>query len=305
MTSKNSKIVLVDADGLLYIAGAIGEKREYRCTFETEKGNIYDTTIPYVQDIKDHVAATGDTLLEREQVVIPGPKTHALQVAKMRMQEMKKRYGDNMEVYLKAEGATNYRDDVATLHPYKGNRGTTKPYWMEAVREYLLTTWKAVPIDGKEADDQIATRAFEASKQCIICSPDKDLDQIVGLHWNYSKQVEYFISPEEARLFFWTQVLAGDTADNIKGCWKIGFGGAEDLVLNYIYEDKLDDAAIWEKVVEEYENSMGKPGCPYAGMPPDQVAIENARLVWMQTEAGRMWTPPGHPPEYLEATLDD
>lgn len=299
-----SKLVLVDADGLLYIAGAIGEKREYECVFETEDGSIYDAVFPYVADIKQHVEETGHTLLEREQIVIPGPKTHSLQVAKLRMQEIRERYGDNMEVYLKGDG-TNFRDDIATLHTYKGNRSTIKPYWLPEIREYMILTWGAIPVNGKEADDQIATRAFEASKECIICSPDKDLDQIPGLHWNYSKQVEYDISPEEARVFFWTQVLAGDTADNIKGCWKIGSAGAEAMINTLIYEDGLDDESIWAIVVAEYDISMGLPGCPYAGMPAELVALENARLVWMQNESGRLWTPPGAKPEYLEATLDD
>ena len=58
-------------------------------------------------------------------------------------------------------------------------------------------------------------------------------------------------------------------------------------------------------MVEVYEQTMGTPGCPYAGMPADTVALENARLVWMQTEPRRLWTPPGEPKVYMEGGLDD
>jgi hypothetical protein len=302
MTSP-SRLVLVDADGLLYMAGAAGESRLYHVVYEDSEGNVIPNVYEFksAQEVKDFAEEMDWTVQDREQVIIPGELSHCLQVAKNKLKEMQRRFGDHMEIYVKGDG-TNFRDDVATLHKYKGNRTAIKPYYLEDIRQYLMANWNAIPVNGKEADDQIATRAFEASKPCVICSPDKDLDQIPGDHWNYRTNVEYEVSQYEADFFFWEQCLSGDSADHIKGCWKIGVGKAKDIV-----EDCIDDSPedIWDNIVQFYEKSMELPGCPYVGMPAELVALENARLVWMQTESGRLWTPPGAPKEYLEVSLDN
>jgi hypothetical protein len=298
-----SNLVLVDADGLLYLAGAIGEKREYHAVFEDEDGEVHDIHRDSAAEVKEFGIEHPDlTFVEKDLIVTPGPLEHCLQVVKTKLKEMQRKYGP-LEVYVKGDG-TNFRDDVSTIVKYKGNRTAVKPYWLEEIRQYLIVNWNAIEISGKEADDAIATRAFEASKSYVVCSPDKDLNQIPGKHWNYSKNVEFEIDPDEAREFFWQQVLSGDTADNIKGCWKIGEGKATDLVAEWI-GDQLSDEEIWPLVVEVYDISKAKPGCPYPDLAPDVVAVENARLVWMQTENLRLWTPPGVPAEYMKGDLDD
>lgn len=297
-------LTLVDADGLLYLAGAIGEKREYHAVYEDGDGEIVDVHKDSAAEVKEFSEEHPDlTLLERELIQIPGPLAFCLQVAKNKMLEMQSKYGE-LEVYVASKDATNFRFDISTIVKYKGNRASMKPYWIEEIRKYLIDNWNAIEITGKEVDDAIATRAFEASKPVITCSPDKDLNQIIGTHWNYSKSVEFEIDPDEAREFFWTQVLMGDTADNIKGCWKCGEGAATEYVAQWI-ADQLNDAEIWGLVVNIYADSMGLNKCPYAGMPAEAVAIENARLVWMQTESLKLWTPPGAPAEYMKGDLDD
>ena len=306
MTSKTisrSRTVLVDADGLLYIAGAAGETRTWDCDIYSGETGHYYAQFDYVADLNEHLEMTGDILVEKTQRIIQGELSHCLHVVKQTMQGIVKRYGKRLEVYVKGDG-TNFRDDISTLVDYKANRTTEKPYYLEEIRQYMINTWNAIPVNGKEADDMIATRAFEASGPYVVCSPDKDLDQIPGLHWNYSKKVEYDVSEWEAQYFFWQQCLSGDSADHIKGCWRIGPGTAKKLLDEWLKDDP-SEADIWEMIVEEYEASMGKGNCPYAGMPAEMVAIENARLVWMQTENLRLWTPPGAPPEYLEGGLDD
>ena len=300
MKTSPSKLVLVDADGLLYIAGAIGETRYYDVTVEDSSGELKSFHKDSAADVKEWLAEHKDhTLVEKELVTIPGPLDHCLQVAKQKLKEIQKRYGKQLEVYVKGDG-TNWRDDIATVVPYKANRTAPKPYWLEDVRQYLIHTWGAIEISGKEADDQIATRAYEASKEYVVCSPDKDLDQIPGTHWNYKKSVEYEISSYEAQFFFWQQVLSGDPADNIKGCWKVGEGKAMAFIEERADLVGGDEALLWQDIVETYEESKELPGCPYADRQAEEVALENARLVWMQTEHGRLWTPPGAALEYVE-----
>jgi len=301
--NKKGPTVLVDADGLLYAAAAVGEENVWDCIFEDSEGNHTFASLRYVVDIKKHAEDLNLTLVEKTARKIPGDVTHCLHAAKMTMKQIQERYGKRLEVYVKGDG-TNYRDQISTLVEYKANRTQEKPLYLEEVRQYMMTVWNAIPVNGKEADDMIATRAYESSQPYVICSPDKDLDQIPGLHWNYRKNVEYTISQFEADFFFWQQCLSGDSADHIKGCWKIGPGIAEKLLQEWLQDDP-SEIDIWDNIVEVYADSMGLPGCPYVGMPPELVALENARLVWMQTENLRLWTPPGEDPEYLEGGLDD
>lgn len=297
--------ILVDADGLPYIAGGTGNERWYTAVFEDADGELSTIRVGSAAEVKEYGKENDLTLIDRELEIIPQPLPFALQICKQKLEEMQSRWPKgNLKVYIKGDG-TNWRDDVATIHGYKANRlNVEKPPWNAEVYDYLRQTWDAVEISGKEVDDHLATLAFEASQPYVICSPDKDLDQIVGEHWNYSKNVGYDIAPDEASAFFWQQALAGDAADNIKGCWKLGVTGAEQLVNGWV-DDRYTDEEIWERIVRMYELSQEMKGCPYVDMDPAAAALENARLVWMQTEAGRLWTPPGQPYEYLEATLDD
>jgi len=299
-----NRLIFVDADGLPYIAGGTGCERRYTAVFEDDEGELSTIQVGSAAEVKEYGEEHGLTLLDRELEIIPQPLSFALQICKQKLQEIKDRYKGDLQIYIKGDG-TNWRDDIATIHGYKANRlNVPKPPWNAEVYQYLREHWDAIEINGKEVDDHVATLAYEASKPYVVCSPDKDLDQVVGIHWNYSKNVEYEIAPDEAEFFFWQQVLSGDTADNIKGCWKVGDGRAVELVAEWM-GDQLTDIEIWANIVQTYEDSMGLKGCPYTGMPAEVVALENARLVWMQTESLRLWTPPGEPKVYLEADLDD
>jgi len=301
------KIALVDADALLYMAGFAAQKTRYHEVWEWE-GNISQDFFDSVASIKAALSEEGTVILSKDPEVVLEPVENALSIAKTKMREMRDRY-KNLEVYLKGDG-TNWRNDVATIHGYKANRTAPKPAHLDAIKDYLVTNWSAVQINGKEADDQIATRAFERpAGSVVVCSIDKDLDQIPGLHWNYSKNVEYSISDDEALDFFYQQVLQGDYSDNVHGCWKCGEKRAKEIVRDTREEAEKEgvffEGLVWDNIVNEYEVSMGLDGCPYAGMPPTEVALENARLVWMQSEANRLWTPYGWEKLYLAGTLDD
>lgn len=296
--------ILVDADGLPYIAGGTGNKRVYTAVFESKDGDLSTIRVGSAAEVKEYGKVHDLELVDRELEIIPQPLNFALQICKSKILDMQARYPGDMQIYIKGDGI-NWRDDIATLRKYKGNRdGVAKPPWNKEIYTYLRDTWNAVEISGKEVDDHIATLAYESSKPYIVCSPDKDLDQIVGKHWNYAKNVEYDVAPDEAEAFFWQQCLSGDTADNIGGCWKIGVRRAETLVNEWV-DEGLSREDIWSGILEVYDASKEHKTCPYKDQPTYDVALENARLVWMQTEAGRLWTPPGVEYEYLEGGLDD
>jgi hypothetical protein len=122
---------------------------------------------------------------------------------------------------------------------YKAKRKKNNYVWL--IREHYSFN-DAFFSDTLEADDLIANRVNELGKdKCIIVSLDKDLKTIGGWLWSYQKIAEKdmkgdlcltefgyknmifkydsvdYISDEDASLFFWQQMLMGDSGDGISG----------------------------------------------------------------------------------------
>jgi hypothetical protein len=57
--------------------------------------------------------------------------------------------------------------------------------------------------------------------QAVICSIDKDLRQIPGHHMVLGKG-HLKVMPDGGMMRLYTQILAGDMTDNIRGCWQTG-----------------------------------------------------------------------------------
>lgn len=124
---------------------------------------------------------------------------------------------EEYEIYL--SGSESFRKDLDST--YKAHRKEDgKPPQHEEIMQYLIDHHGAiVSHSGMEADDFLGMAAGEDT---VICSLDKDLDQIAGYHYNWRDDNKYFISSDEADLWFWMQMLIGDTADNVQGVYGIG-----------------------------------------------------------------------------------
>lgn len=300
-----NRLTIVDADGLIYLAGYAGEERSYDTVWENDEGDVTARTFESAADIKEYAKGNPKLeLLEKELVITPNPVEYSLRVVKNKLSEIQSKYPGAMRVYVKGNGV-NFRDEVYQVQKYKGNRKTVKPLHYDAIIEYMVSRWDAIHVDGKEVDDQCALDAREATVPTVVCSPDKDLDQIPGLHWNYTKAVEYDVDPLEAEMFFWEQMLSGDGADNIMGVWKVGQKGAQTLV-NTFYEEGYTQVEIWEAVVRQYLLSQERSACPYKELDARDVAIQTGRAIWMQDTINRLWTPPGAALEFMDIEeIDD
>ena len=115
-------------------------------------------------------------------------------------------------------GSGNFRKK---LYPdYKAHReAMVRPEWLDQVREFLVEEWKATVCPGYEADDGIAIAAGEDT---IICANDKDFLQIPGQHYNFVKSEFFTVTPLEAEMAFWSQMLIGDPSDFVRGVDRIG-----------------------------------------------------------------------------------
>lgn len=146
-------------------------------------------------------------------------------------------------IYLGGEG--NFRYDIATIRPYKGNRNQTKPVHLEAVRKYLANNWGVEFVNGQEADDACGiehTKALDNEIVSCIVGIDKDLYQLSGWHFNYVKDRLFWVDALEAKRNFWIQMLVGDTSDNIQGVEGIGKKKADGILASCLTESEMIEA---------------------------------------------------------------
>jgi len=196
-------------------------------------------------------------------------------IAKARMEEMlvgifDDLHSDHYRIYLTGENNFRYK-----LYPeYKANRiGRPKPRFLEDCKEHLIKYWNAELTDGWEADDALGiaqTEAIAAESPSIICSIDKDLKQIPGLHWNFVKKEEENISEFEGMRRFYTQVLTGDSTDNVPGLPGIGPVKAKGTLSGVGSINGLFDKTRAAYADDSYLRLMG-------------------RLLWVLREPGKQW----------------
>src|SRR5258708_8577850 len=149
---------------------------------------------------------------------------------------------DSYQLWLSDSLENNYR--LKVYPEYKANRIQPKPKHYDLLKEYLVKDWDARIAHGMEADDALG---IEQEESTIIASIDKDLLQVPGQHYNFVRKEFQEVTPFEGMRYFYTQVLTGDSVDNIKGCPKIGpIKAAQALLVKGTEEE------IYKKVIELY-----------------------------------------------------
>lgn len=166
---------------------------------------------------------------------------------------------DMMQNILDETGSDSYKCFLSgdnnfryTINPdYKQNRkDKVDPIHRQACKDFLVSDWNAVVVDGYEADDALAMEQDLEEYSTIICSIDKDLLQIPGNHYNFVKKEFCKISEVEGLRNFYKQMLIGDSSDNIFGIKGIGKVKAANLI------DPLEtELEMYELVQVYYEDS--------------------------------------------------
>jgi DNA polymerase-1 len=160
---------------------------------------------------------------------------------------------DSFRLYLSDSRDNNWRRKLYPL--YKENRVKQKrPVHYDFLKEHLITNWGANIALGQEADDALGidqqvtfidpfkmspikpegasyNKYIGATYYTVICSIDKDLLQVPGLHYNFVKDEWIETSVWNGLVRFYTQMLVGDTSDNIRGCRGIGPVKAEKALV--------------------------------------------------------------------------
>ena len=181
---------------------------------------------------------------------------------------------DDYEGWL-TDGSNNFRKQIAKTLPYKGQRSNAKPTHYDALREHMQSSWGFKMETEQEADDAIGIRATELAGKGVICTIDKDLDNIPGPHYNFVKRVRYDVSVRDATRNFYRQILTGDRIDNVEGLKGIGPVKADRI----LGEETYSAYELYRRVVEAYGGDTER-------------VKENAQLLWIRTKPNELWEPP-------------
>lgn len=283
----------------------------YSCGGATQK-TIYDWVMFAGDDALGHGVATGKQELREIEASLPEgarlettesvdaePLSFALSMCKkslLSIEEAMDAAGvefDRLELYLTGKG--NFREQVATIKGYKANRrDNVRPVHYSGIRRYMRERWGAQVVKGYEADDALAMVAHEHdynAESVVLVSGDKDLRTVPARHYNPRRKEWSIITPQEALLNFYRQMIVGDQVDNISGVYKCG-PSAADKLLSVMFDqpEHIMAAAIFEL----YEKSLEKKGCPYADA--EEAMIENGRLLHMcrtvEQTTTDLWTVP-------------
>ena len=262
---------LIDGDIITYSCGFAAQRTLYSVQYEAEDGT------PIEIDCEDGYEArkcADEVDGEIAKTIVAEPLQNALNNVNTLMERIREAtHATDRRVFL--TGIDNFRERI--FPEYKANRPPIKPVHYFPIRQFLIRRYGAEVIDGQEADDAMG---INQSYNTIICTRDKDLDMVPGLHYNWHKDEVYYVTDLEGTRAFYKQLIKGDTTDNIPGLFKLRKKRASKKMLEEI--DKMDqDKDMWEFVKSLYGPDT-----------PEEILVRNGRLLHMRREEGEMWEPP-------------
>lgn len=197
-------------------------------------------------------------------------------------------------------GQGNFRNEIAKVRPYK-HRAGNKPFHYYNIKAYIQGQYDFRMVDGLEADDLLAIEQTKCNEESfhfrtIICSRDKDLRQVPGLHygWELGKQASFgpllvdsfgkiWLTDKKkikgyGELFFYSQCLTGDTVDTVLGLPKYG-----PVKAFKILENTQTSEQAFKAVLEAYRGFYGDVA--------EEHLLEQGRLLWMTRELNEDGSP--------------
>lgn len=148
-----------------------------------------------------------------------------------------------------SKGAPSFRNEIATICEYKGNRVDARtPHWLDSVRKYAIAKDNVKKATGGfETDDVVCSLAQKGKESTVLVACDKDARGVSGCWFLVPGDMTepYYSDPnivgeiyvdKKSKLsgcgwLFWLgQSLVGDTADNYKGCKGVGPAKAVEVL---------------------------------------------------------------------------
>jgi len=175
------KVVIIDADTLLYYASWTGKDEE-----GNKKPEYTEEEYPIAVDVLNN------TLLDIYSCI--------------------EEYYNITDVYICVKGKNNFRKEI--YEDYKANRPPSLPI-IDYLLQHLVDNHNAIVSDGYESDDVVYTLSKKMDHKAIICCVDRDLYQIPSLFFDYKKKTWKIVTEEEAKYHLACKVMTGDSGDNV------------------------------------------------------------------------------------------
>ena len=179
------------------------------------------------------------------------------------------------------QGDGNFRK---TLYPdYKGNRHKDpkkQNKFVPIIRHFAVQEGLAIWSHGREADDFVRIWAEEArasGDDFIVCSIDKDLMRIEGMHYRMREKQIVMVDAKFGQRFYYQQLLCGDGGDNIPGLPGIGPKTAPKLL-----EEVGTEEEFQEIVIEQYMTAYGDDWWSYL--------LSNGKMIHIQSAVDDYFT---------------
>lgn len=287
-----SRHLAIDADVLVYESAFAAQKTRYHLDGQTF-GDSQACQTWCEENEKDYRQLRKDGDITTDIELLPPGAVKAIVLQKL--SAIQEACGcHEYTLYLSGDG--NFRDQVAVTKGYKANRANTpKPQHYQVARNIILDNPHTVYTTGVEADDALGI-ALGESPDMVVCSIDKDLNMLPGLHYDWNKGLKYRVQPADAIFFFLKQLLTGDSTDNIPGVPGMGDKKAQAL----LEVDRGNLRAMWASVLAIYEKGPFK--FKDGTMTTSDLAAyldEQGQLLWIQRLPEERWSAPYFTKRYI------
>lgn len=173
--TKAHRIIVVDADAIVYRISAACEKRSVEAVIEGKKLKFKTKT-----KLKEHCNSIGVdfTTVDFEDKVKIEPVENAYHTLKKTVAKIYRELNATHVIFFLG-GSYNFRTDLKLPSKYKSNRKTTRrPEHLQACREYLNKNYDTYLVSGIEADDcvQGITEYIVNRKRAYACAYQLDKD---------------------------------------------------------------------------------------------------------------------------------
>ena len=276
--------IRLDGDVIVYRAGFAAEHTFWRLIHGGEERE-FETRKLMLEYADSLGLAAGQYVVENRREVEPLPNAlyNVRSIINSTAEALQADPKDDVIVYL--SGPTNFRNGIATIKPYKGNRDKAhKPVHGPEIKAMMRREYTVHTSEDEEADDLIAYEHYadweRDEHSSVIATIDKDLDMVPGLHYNFVKGEGYYVTPEVGLYNFYKQCLTGDVTDNIPGIEGIGPVRAAKLLPDV----GVPEEALYTAVREAYVGAYGEGW-------QDRL-LEVGRLLWIRRRPGEWWQLP-------------
>lgn len=240
--------VILDADSLLYKAGFSAETTTRQVTIKGEDSPR--ASFNYVADMKEWLSDNELTLadVDIEKLHSVAPPGSAITILDSIIKSIVAvTEPSNLITFI--GGSNNFRYDIYPR--YKESRANVvKPVHYDLLFNHLKASGAIIP-EGMEADDAVCMTAWKHlldGDDYIIAGIDKDLKQIPGTHYDYGKNTFIEIDDWEASFNLYSQLLTGDSDDDIPGLRGVG-----PVTARKILQDCDDERDMYRVCVDQWK----------------------------------------------------